>query len=275
MFKILDGKKLSEEILERLKKETASRQFKPTLAVVSVGDDPASKIFIRQKEKACNFVGAGFKFFNFPSNVSYEELKKEVVRISASPEFSGIVVQLPLPLKINAQEILNLIPPEKDVDVLSEKSLGKFYTNNYSVLPPVVGAISHFIEKQKISVRGKNVAIIGAGKLVGFPSSLWFFGQKATVSVLNEFTKNISAVIKNADIIVSGVGKPGLIKGNTVKRGAIIFDVGCGFKNNKISGDVDFKTVSKKAGLITPVPGGVGPMTVAVLMENLLKLNSK
>jgi methylenetetrahydrofolate dehydrogenase (NADP+)/methenyltetrahydrofolate cyclohydrolase len=272
-MKILDGKKLSAEILEEAKKEIAEKHLKLKVAVVFVGNDPASEIFIRQKEKACLFCGIDFELFKFPSNIGLEELKKEMGEMARDPKISGIIVQLPLPGSLKTQGILNLIPPEKDIDVLTEANLGKFYTSGSLILPPVVGGVCHFLEEYKISLEGKKVVIIGAGKLVGFPSALWFFGKKATVSVVNEFTTDRSSFTKEADIIVSGVGKPGLIRGDMVKNGAIVIDVGSGFKNGKISGDVDFESVSKKAGYVSPVPNGMGPMTVACLIENLLKIS--
>ena len=270
---ILDGKKLSLKILEGLKEEIETRRLKLKLAVILVGDNFASKVFIRQKEKACRFAGIDFELFSFFSDIRSEELKKEIKKIVANPASSGIIIQLPLPEKLNLQEILNLVPAKKDIDVLCEENLGKFYGGTLSIFPPVVGAIKHFLEEYEINTKGKHVVLVGAGALVGFPSALWFFRKNATVSVINEFTKDISWITKRADIIVSGVGKPGLIKGDMVKDGAAVIDVGFGFENGKISGDIDFKTVSKKASFVTPVPGGVGPMTVACLLENLVKLN--
>lgn len=275
MAKILDGKKLSQKILERLKKEISRRNLKLKLAIILIGNNPISEIFIRVKKKACQSVGINFELFRFPSIISYDKLEKEIKKIVKNPAQSGVLIQLPIPKKFNSQKILNLVPLEKDIDVLSEQSLGKFYSGTLPILPPVVGAVCYFLKNYKISPKGKNVVLVGAGKLVGFPLTLWFFKEKATVSIVNEFTKNISQFAKKADIIISGVGKPAIITVKMVKRGVVIIDAGSGWKKGKIVGDIDFKTVSKEAAYITPVPGGVGPMTVACLLENLVKLNKK
>ncbi|MFH1037032.1 MAG: bifunctional 5,10-methylenetetrahydrofolate dehydrogenase/5,10-methenyltetrahydrofolate cyclohydrolase [Patescibacteria group bacterium] len=276
MAKILDGKILSEKIFRRLRNEVKKSIFKPSLAVILVGDNLVSKLYIKQKEKACENIGISFRLFQFPFKISTEKLKKEVKEIAEDQDNSGVIIQLPLPKNIDTQDILDIIPPGKDVDVLSEKSLGNFYTGDkedFSVLPPVVEAISHFLKEYSIKIEGKNIVLVGAGRLVGKPLAVWFAQKNVNLSVVNESTKNISDFTKKADILISGVGKANLIKGNIIKKGAVIFDVGSSIKNGKTAGDVDFGSVSKKAGYITPVPGGVGPVTVACLLENLVRLN--
>ena len=273
--KIFDGKKLAEKVLEKLRKEIKNRRLKLKLTVILVGDNPVSKVYINQKKMACEKVGIRFELFKFPSKISSQKFKKEIKKIVKNPANSGVIIQLPLPKKFNAQEILNLIPPEKDIDVLSEKSLGKFYTGGSKIIPPVVCGISHFFKEYKIPIKGKNVVLVGAGRLVGQPLALWLLREKAMVSVINEFTKKPSFITKKADIIISGVGKPNLIKGNMVKNGVIVIDAGTSVKNGKLVGDVDFKSVSQKASYITPVSGGVGPVTVACLIENLVNFKKK
>jgi len=275
MVKILNGKKLSEKILDNLKREIRNRRLKLRLAVILVGENPVSQIFIKQKQKACEKVGVDFKLYKFKKNIGGLQLKKEVAKIVEDQKNSGIIIQLPLPSHINTQEILNLVPPQKDIDVLSENSLGKFSQNALPIMPPTVCAISRFLKNYRIRVKGKNIVVVGAGRLVGYPLALWFLQEKATVSVLNEYTKDTLSFIKKADILVSGVGKPNLIRGNMVKRGVVILDAGTTIKNGKLLGDVDFRNVSRKAGYITPVPGGVGPMTVVCLIENLLIVSTK
>jgi methylenetetrahydrofolate dehydrogenase (NADP+)/methenyltetrahydrofolate cyclohydrolase len=270
---ILDGKKLSEEILGNLKKEIKNRRLKLKLAVILVGENSVSRIFINQKKKACEAVGIGFELFKFSVEISNTELKKEIEKIASNPVNSGVIIQLPLPKKFFPEEILNLIPEEKDTDVLSEKSLGKFYQGTLKILPPTVQGILGLLKKYKISLQGKDIVILGAGRLVGFPLALQLLKEKATVSVLNEFSKDAPSFTKKADILISAVGKPNLIKGDMVKKGAVIIDAGNSIEKGKSSGDVDFKSVSKKVSYITPVPGGVGPMTIACLLENLVKLN--
>lgn len=271
-MKILDGKKLAEKILTNFKKEIEKYNLKLKLAVVQVGENPVSKIFINQKKKACQKTGIDFKLFKFPAKIGNLKLKREIERIVKSTENSGVIIQLPLPKRFSADEFLNLIPEKKDIDVLSEKSLGKFYQGTLSILPPTVQGILYLLKNYKISLSGKNVVIIGVGKLVGLPLAIQLLKEKATVSVLNEFTRDASSFVRKADILISGAGKPSLIKGNMVKKGVIVIDAGTTMLKPKLVGDVDFESVSKKASYITPVPGGVGPMTVACLLENLVKL---
>ncbi len=272
-MKILDGKKIADKILGKLKKEIKTKRLKLKLAVVLVGNDLSSKVFVQKKQEACEYVGIDFELFKFSSKISRLKLEKEIKKIVKKPANSGIVIQLPLPRRFNPQEFLNLIPPEKDIDVLSERNIAKFYTGNLSIFPPTVEGIKRLLKEYKISIKEKNIVLVGAGRLVGRPLALWLMREKATVSVIDKFTKDISYFTKKADIIISGVGRPNLITGKMVKKGVVIIDAGTSRKGGKLVGDVNFKSVSKKAKHITPVPGGVGPMTVACLLENLVKLN--
>jgi len=287
-MKLLDGKKIAKKITIKLKKQIKDKNLKLNLSAVLIGNNPISEVFLRQKEKICQKIGVGFRLFKFPEKISIQKLKEEINQIVLDPDNSGIIIQLPLPPKFNTQEILNLIPPEKDIDVLSEKSLGKFYQalpsfssknlggqGALAILPPVVSAISKFFQHYKIKIKGKNVVIIGAGRLVGLPTALWLLKEKATVTVLNEFSKNFSDFTKKADILISGVGKPNLIKGNMIKKGVVIIDAGTNIEKGVLKGDIDFASVSKRASFLTPVPGGIGPVTTACLLENLLILNTK
>jgi len=299
-MKLLDGKKLSEKILADLKREIKKSNLKLRLDVVQVGENSVSQIFINQKKKACEKTGINFKLFKFPAKISALEFKKEIKKITKNPSNSGIIIQLPLPEKFLPEDynpptalpafgwapFLNLIPEEKDIDVLSEKSLGKFYQGTSKILPPTVNGILRLLKNYKVKLKGKNVVVIGAGRLVGFPLAIQLLKEKATLSVLNEFTKDAPSFIKKANILISGVGRPNLIKSKMVKKGVVIIDAGSAMKKasgpsgqrpggGKLVGDVDFKEVSKKASYITPVPGGVGPMTVACLLENLVKLNKR
>jgi len=237
-MKILNGKNLARKILDELKKEIEKKQLKLKLAVVLVGDDFMSKVFIRKKKEACEKVGIGFELFKFSPKINSRNLKKEIKKIVNNPEISGLVIQLPLPKKFNPKEFLKIIPEEKNVELVS----------------PVVCAISRLLKEYRISLRNKKVVLVGEGLLVGQPVAKWLRGKKI------KFSKNINKT-KQADVIISGVGKKNLIKGNMVKRGVVVIDVG---------GDLDFKTVSKKASYITPILGGVGPMTVACLLKNLV-----
>jgi methylenetetrahydrofolate dehydrogenase (NADP+)/methenyltetrahydrofolate cyclohydrolase len=282
---LLNGKKLSEKIIKNIKKEIKSRRLELRLAVVQVGENPVSQIFINQKKKACQKTGINFKLFEFPAKIKKPELKKEIEKICQNPKNSGVIIQLPLSKRFLPEDLLNLIPGEKDIDVLSENSLGRFYQGTLKILSPTVQGILYLLKKYKIGLKGKNIVIVGAGRLIGFPLAIQLLKEKATVSVLNEFTRDAKFFTQKADILVSGVGKPNLIKESMVKKGVIIIDAGTsigkgkprrnalGILQGRLVGDVDFQSVSKKASHITPVPGGVGPMTVACLLENLIKLN--
>ena len=274
---LLNGKKIADKILNNLKKVINKRGLKLKMAIVLVGDDAPSKIFTKRKEEASKKIGVDFELFHFEKDISLLKLKKEVEKISLDKSVSGVVIQLPLPTKLKpfTQEILNIIPKEKDIDVLSENNLGSFYSGFLKIMPPVVGAIYYLLKENKISVKGKNVVIVGAGRLVGLPLAIFLLKEKATVSVLNQYTEDAKSFLKKADIVISGVGKPNIIKGKDVKKGVVVIDVGSSLKDKKIVGDIEFKSVSKKAKYITPVPGGVGPLTVASLLENLVKLNIK
>jgi len=263
---LLDGKKLSEEIINNLKKEIQSRRLKLQLAVILVGQDQASQIFVNQKKKACERVGIGFKLFNFPAEIGSLQLKGEIEKIIRDPANSGVIIQLPLPEQLvqKTQELLNLVPPEKDADVLSERSFEKFARGELSILPPTVGAVFSLFKKYNLEIKGKNIVIIGAGPLVGKPLAAWLKLKGAKFSLLDKTSQDISAYLKEADILITGTGEDKIIKGSVVKEGVVAID---------FARDLDFKSVAKKASYITPVPGGVGPMTVACLLENLVKLN--
>ncbi len=239
-----------------------------------VGENSVSRVFIERKRETCERVGVGFKLYRLEKNISLQGLKNAVEKIAEEKDNSGVVVQLPLPEAFNSQEILNLIPPEKDIDCLSQRNLDNFYKGEPLILPPVVGAVSHLLKEYKILVKGKSIVIIGAGRLVGQPVSRWLSGKKARVSLVDKFTKNVSSLTRGADIIISGVGKPGLITGEMVKNGVVVIDAGTIVEGNKLKGDIDFKSVAKKASYITPVPGGVGPLTITCLLENLI-INKK
>jgi len=270
--KLLDGKKLAEKILKGVKRQIKSRRLKLKLAVVLVGDNSVSQVFIRKKKEICEKIGVDFKLYQFDKDISLQELKNAVEKIAEEKDNSGIVIQLPLPksFDIYSQEILNIIPSEKDIDCLSQKNLDNFYNGISLILPPVVGAVSHFLKEYKIPIKGKNIVVIGSGRLVGKPVSRWLLYKKARVLVVDILTKNISSLTKKADIIISGAGKPGLVVGEMVKNGVVIIDAGTIVEGNKLKGDVDFKSVSRKVKYITPVPGGVGPVTIACLLENLI-----
>ena len=271
MSKILDGKRLAEIILTGLRREISRKKMKLALAVVQVGKNPASEIFVREKRKACQKAGISFKEYDFPKNIPSFRLKKEIKKIVKAN--SGIIIQLPLPKTIETEDILDLISKKKDPDVLSGENFVSFLEGKSSVLPPVAGAIKVIFEAYGIKAKGKKVAVVGTGRLTGFPAAVWALQQGAKVCVINASTKFPSRLTGRADVIISGTGKPGLIRRNWVKKGAVIIDCGTKRIKGKIKGDVDFNQVAKKASFITPVPGGIGPLTVAVVLKNLVELN--
>ncbi|MBI4359390.1 MAG: bifunctional 5,10-methylenetetrahydrofolate dehydrogenase/5,10-methenyltetrahydrofolate cyclohydrolase [Candidatus Nealsonbacteria bacterium] len=272
---ILNGREIAQEVLEDLAREIKSRDLNLNLGVVSVGQNSVSEKYQSQKKKAGEKIGLGFKHFGFPEKINETELKDEIRKITADKAVSGLVVQLPLPKHLSTNDILNLIPPAKDPDCLTQANLGRFYQNNALILPPVVSGIQRIFNKYKIEIKGRTAVVVGRGRLVGLPASLWLAQEKATVVVVNELTKDVVGFTQKADIIVSGAGKPDLIKGSMIKKGAVVIDCGTSVENNRVVGDVETQSVIKKAGFLAPVPGGVGPLTIACLLENLLKLSRR
>lgn len=270
---ILDGKKLAEKILNKLKKEIKKLPASPAggpsirLAVVLVGNNPASLNFIKQKQKTAEEIGCQFKLYRFKKNITEQLLARKINEIVKNKSNTGIVIQLPLPRHINEQKILNILPYEKDVDALS--------VDNPIVEPPAASGIMGILEEYNIKAERKNVVIVGKGKLVGKPLAIMMAKISANLIICDRKTENLASKTLKADILVSATGQPHLIKENMVKKGVVIVDAGFSKINNKIVGDVDFEEVKKKASYITPVPGGVGPMTVAILMNNLIKLAKK
>ncbi|MCH7604753.1 bifunctional 5,10-methylenetetrahydrofolate dehydrogenase/5,10-methenyltetrahydrofolate cyclohydrolase [Patescibacteria group bacterium] len=267
---LLSGEIIAERILSRLERQKF--QKKPKLVVVQVGEDLISATYIKEKEKAAQRIGVDFELLKLSKSSSYQKIQREVAKQGKLRTVSGIIVQLPLPSKLHTQEVLDAIPVEKDVDVLSSRSFGLYALGKLSVMPPTVKAISLLLKSHGITIQGKHVVLVGAGRLVGLPVAFWLFGEKATVSVVNEFTKNLSFLTKQADILISGAGKAKLIKVTMVKKGAVVIDAGTSVEKGRTTGDVDFNNVIHKVRAITPVPGGVGPLTVACLLENVVML---
>lgn len=272
---LLDGKKLSEKIIDDLKKEVALLEQKLRLAVVVVGDDPVVKKFIQQKKRAAESVGIDVRIYPFGVAITTNELRKRLAEIVHEKRNTGVIIQLPLPEHINTQYILNSVIPERDVDVLSARAIGNFVTGKSSIVPPVVGAVKAFFEEYGIEYQKRYVVIVGAGSLVGRPVAFWLLNEKVTFSVVRSATPKPEEFLKRADIIISGIGKPKFITGEMIKDDAVIIDAGTSESEGKILGDVDFDSVAPRASYITPVPGGVGPVTVAILLKNLVTLGSQ
>ncbi len=270
---IIDGRKIAEEVLEELKQEISDKEPKLRLGAVLVGDDSEFRKFVELKGRAAEKVGVDFTIYKFPEEIGTEELKKSMREIVEWSD--GVLVELPLPKQIDQQAVLNEVPVEKDVDVLSDEAQKLFYENKSKINPPAVEALKIVLEKNNISPKGKNVAVFGQGVLIGKPISHWLEQQGAEVSRIRSTTENPEKLSIEADIIVAGVGKPGLIMGDMVQEGVMVIDFGYGKKDGKMLGDIDSESVLPKASLITPVPGGVGPVLIVAVLKNLLSLNKE
>jgi methylenetetrahydrofolate dehydrogenase (NADP+)/methenyltetrahydrofolate cyclohydrolase len=272
---IIDGKQLSGQILKRLKGEVKKLSFKPVLIVVVVGEDPVSATYVKIKARRAQEIGVDFVLKKYPVNVGQKKLERDILAMNKVKNLAGIIVQLPLPKYLDKQEALNKIDPKFDVDVITSTNIGDFFTGEPCYIPAAAGAVLAILKNYKVEFRGKRILVVGAGDLVGKPAAHMMIREGATVTVVNKFTKNLKDYTSKAEIIITGVGKPKLITGSMVSKGAVVIDAGTSESGNKIAGDVDFDSVSKKAKLITPVPGGVGPVTVAMLLTNVLQSAKK
>lgn len=277
---IIDGKLVSAHLRETVKRDTAAFIDKtgitPGLAVILVGENPASRVYVRNKHKACE--EAGFKSIQIelPENTTETELLSTIDDLNSSSDVHGILVQLPLPKHINEDKVINAISPEKDVDAFHPVNVGKIMTGKYDFLPCTPAGIISLLEYYNISIEGKSCVVVGRSNIVGKPMSLLLLERNGTVTVTHSRTKDLASVTRGADILVVAIGKPNFITADMVKDGAVVIDVGINrLENGKLAGDVDFEAVKEKASYITPVPGGVGPMTITTLLRNTLKAAEK
>ena len=272
---LIDGKKVSAEIRGRLEKETAELKTTtgraPGLATVLVGEDPASAVYVRNKNKICHEVG--FQSFgqNLPAETTEEELLDIIKKLNSNDEVNGILVQLPLPDHIDSEKILLSIDPEKDVDGFHPINVGKLAIGNALLTPCTPTGIIALLDYYKIEISGKHAVVLGRSNIVGKPVAHLLLQRHATVTICHSKTKNMQQVTRQADILIAAVGRPHFVNSDMLKEGVVVIDVGINRVDGKLTGDVEFDQVAEKAGLITPVPGGVGPMTIALLMENTLK----
>ncbi len=266
---IIDGKQLAQQIRNELKQKIAVTQATPELAVIIVGNDAASEIYVRSKEKACQEVRIKVETFRLTSDISAEELKELIELLNNSVNVNGILVQLPLPRHLNPQEILPHIKPEKDVDGFHPLNTGLIIQKQPSAfIPCTPKGILRLIHTVKQDLSGLNAVVIGRSQVVGLPVSHLLLNENCTVTIAHSKTKNLSEICKKADILIASVGKPEFVTEDFIKPDAIIIDVGINRTENGIKGDVKYTEASEKASYITPVPGGVGPMTIAMLLEN-------
>lgn len=269
---LLEGKPIADEIKTSLKAEISGMKFKPRLAVVIVGQNAVSKTFVSLKEKFARDIGAGTRRYEFPAEITTNELRARMKDIVHEPQNRGVIIQLPLPAHIDTQSILNTVMPEKDVDVLSARAVGDFQVGKAKVLPPVAATVKTLFEKYGIEIRCKKVAVLGYGRLVGQPLSMWALREGAQVNIIADEKQFDPTLIRSADIIFSGIGKPRFIVGDYIKEDGVVVDAGTSDVAGETVGDVDFDSVSKKASFITPPKGGVGPLTVAMVFQNLVTL---
>jgi methylenetetrahydrofolate dehydrogenase (NADP+)/methenyltetrahydrofolate cyclohydrolase len=270
---ILDGKKLSQKIKENVKSEVQKLQkeknITPGLAVILIGNDPASATYVNMKSKACKEAGIYSIVHEMPDSITQENILETISMMNNNPNIDGILVQLPLPPQLDTNEVLEAINPDKDVDGFHPSNVGKLCTNLDGFKPATPYGVMKIFEEYDINLEGKDCVVVGASNIVGKPMASMLLNANATVTVCHIYTKDLASYTKNADIICVGVGLVNLIKEDMVKDGAIIIDIGINrLESGKLTGDVDFENVSKKCSHITPVPGGVGPMTIAMLLEN-------
>lgn len=270
-MKLLDGKLVKKEILKRIKKEVEELDRKPGLCVIQVGEDPASCVYVSQKSKMANELGYKFKHIKLDGDVEQEKLEETIIKLNRDKTIDGILVQMPLPKHLDSKKIQNLIRDDKDVDGLSDINAGRLVHNVDCLMPCTPKGIMDILKHYKIDVEGKRVVIVGRSDLVGKPLASMMINAHATVTLCHSRTKNLEKITKKADILVAAVGKKGIITKEMVKNRCVIVDVGINRVDGKLYGDVDFDTVKDKASYITPVPGGVGQMTVAELGNNVLK----
>ena len=268
--KIIDGKKMAEKILEDAKKKVAALNPKPCLAIILVGENPASLVYTKKKHDACKKVGIESRNIRLPATAGKQEMIGAVKKLNSDKSVDAILVQLPLPSSIDEEEVLSEVAIEKDVDGFHPQNIGKLALGTPGVVPCTPKGVMRMLKESGVKLSGKHAVVIGRSRIVGKPLAMLLLNANATVSVCHSKTKDIGAITRQTDIVCVAVGKPRMLKGDMIKEGAIVIDVGINREGEKLVGDVDFEPVSRKASIITPVPGGVGPMTIAMLIENTI-----
>lgn len=272
-MEILDGKLVANKLKERIRADIENLDVKPSLAVICVGNAPASKLYVNLKHKMCDELGIGIEEYNFENDITQERLLKVIDELNSNDSIDGILLQSPVPYHLNILELFDRICPEKDVDGFNPINVGYLAQGKDGFVPCTPLGIMHILEEYGINIEGKNCVVVGRSNIVGRPMAQLLINANGTVTVCHSKTKNLGEITKEADILIVAVGKTKFITADMVKDGAVVVDVGINRTENskKICGDVDFDNVKDKCEYITPVPGGVGPMTIITLMENLLK----
>lgn len=277
-MKLIDGKIISASVKERVKEEVEALKkegITTGLAVIIVGEDPASKVYVANKKKACEMLGIISEEYALPENTTQEELLALIDELNNKTTINGILCQLPLPKHLDEQAVINAILPEKDVDAFHPQNVGKIMLGDYDFVPCTPAGIMEMLKYENIDISGKTCVVIGRSNIVGKPMGMLLLHQNGTVTICHSRTKDLASVCKNADILVAAVGRPNFVTADMVKEGAVVIDVGINRVDGKLVGDVDFESVKDKCSAITPVPGGVGPMTIAMLMQNTLTAAKK
>ena len=277
-MEIINGKEVASIIKKMIAQKVEKNYIKlgkpvPTLACVLVGDDPASKVYVANKEKACNLVGFNSVIKTLPADATQEQVAKVITLLNNDSNISGILLQLPLPKHLDENALINLISPQKDVDSLTDLNLGKLFAGKHIVAPCTATGIVDLLDNYNIPIQGKRVVVVGRSLLVGKSVANLLEQRNATVTVCHSKTQDLASVTKQADILIVAIGKPNFVTEDMVKQDAVVIDVGINRLQTGLVGDVDFDDVKDKASYITPVPGGVGPMTIAELMKNTLTLH--
>lgn len=280
MAKIIDGKEIARQTREEIKADVAAfiaeTGVTPGLAVIIVGENPASQVYVRNKNKACIEAGMNSWVIEMPESTTQPELMAEIERLKADPAVHGILVQLPLPKGLDEAEVIAAIPPEKDVDAFHVVNTGRIMLGDYDFLPCTPAGVMKMLEHEGIDPAGKECVVVGRSNIVGKPQAMLLLQKNGTVTICHSRTKDLATVTRRADILVVAIGKADFITGDMVKEGAVVIDVGMNRREDgKLTGDVDFATVEPKASAITPVPGGVGPMTITMLLRNTLTAAQK
>ena len=275
MAKLIDGKRISAEIKDELKREAAEWKEKgkeAALAVIQVGNDPASSVYVRNKKRACEYIGIGSLNYELPEETTEAELLDLIAELNAKKEVSGILVQLPLPKHMDEDKVIRAIDPAKDVDGFHPQNVGALVIGQKGFVSCTPAGIIELLKRNDIEIDGKHCVVVGRSNIVGKPMALLMLRENATVTVTHSHTANLKEICKQADILIVAIGKPKMVNADYVKEGAVVIDVGIHRdENNKLSGDVKFDEVEPLASAITPVPGGVGPMTIAMLMNNCVE----
>lgn len=275
MAQIIDGKLISTQIKDELKQEVVALKAKgivPCLAVIQVGNDAASSVYVNNKKKACAYIGIESKSFELDENITQEELLELVKELNQDDKVNGILVQLPLPKHIDENAVIHAIAPKKDVDGFHPETVGNMCIGSKGFLPCTPAGIIQLLKRSNIEIAGKECVVIGRSNIVGKPMAMLLLRENGTITITHSKTKDLKEVTKRADILVAAIGKPKFVTAEYIKDGAVVIDVGIHRnENNKLCGDVDFDDVIDKVSAITPVPGGVGPMTIAMLMNNCVE----